>query len=142
MLYERLLQRMKGTVLGQSFNGNYFLPGNILDGVSAGLDRLIVNNHRADAALVFAAAILGAVNFRSVRSTQRSGRSPSVVMLTERLLSLKLIVCSIRVSSLQGRPDGRLNHKIDRGKTAGCRPAAPTIFIRHGVRYTRVENCL
>jgi len=60
MLYKRLLQRMKRAVLGQTLNGNHFLSGNISDGVAAGMDRFVVDEHRADTALVCAAAVFRA----------------------------------------------------------------------------------
>jgi hypothetical protein len=46
--------------LGETLNGYNFLPGNIPDGVAAGMDRFIVDEHSADTALVFAAAVLRA----------------------------------------------------------------------------------
>jgi hypothetical protein len=68
--YKRLLQRMQFPVQGEAFNGDHFLARDVFDRVLAGSNSLFINNDRACAALVLAAA-----KFRA-RESQVGAQNP------------------------------------------------------------------
>jgi len=59
MFHERLLERVKITVVGQALDGDHLLVFNVFHGRSAGSNGFIVHKNSASAAVTFPASVLG-----------------------------------------------------------------------------------